>query len=350
MPKWVGDIVMATPVLRALRERFSEAHITAAIGAGSLDLLHPCPWLDHLLPLPKSVITAAVTLRRGRFDTALVLPNSFRSALVTRLAGIEQRIGYKRDGRSWLLTQGLTPQRLADGAWKPVPMVDYYLQLAQEIGVQESASRSIELRTNQQDQSAADELLKRGGVEAQTESSPASGQHAQNGFTTDGRPIVLFNPGAANRGDTKLWPAERYGSLARHLIEKHNAVILVNGSPAERQVIDRVRAAADNKPIDLPALGSGLRSIKPIAKRCALAVSNDSGGRHIALAMGTPTISLFGPTDPEWTRLDLPHETVITAADGRMDSIAVEAVASVADRLLSTSLTIQSSQAPEGAS
>jgi heptosyltransferase-2 len=257
-------------------------------------------------------------LGRERFDAAVLLPNSFRSAALARLAGIPRRIGYDRDGRGWLLTDRPLPLR-TPGRFVPVPAIDYDLGLARYLGA-ERPDRRVELFTRDRDERRADRLLRDAGV--------AGGGSASG-------PRVLLNPGAANHGDAKLWPADRFAAVADALIERHGATVLVNGAPSERAVLDAVHAAARHPLIDLPGRGGTLPTLKGIARRCDLVIGNDSGARHIAAAMGTPTISLFGPTEPEWTRLDLPHERVIASPDGRMSGIGTDEVIEAAEAMLS---------------
>jgi len=316
LPSWVGDAVMATPMLRAVRRHLPEAHVTALARPYVRPVVDACPWIDRLLtarpPRPgattnrrRGTLGLAARLRTGRFDTALLLPNSMRSAATTRLAGIPRRIGYARQGRGALLTERLHAPR-SGGSYTPISAVDYYLALAGHLGA-DISDRRVELFTRSEDDARAQMLLQEAGVVGE-------------------RPVVLLNPGAATKGDTKLWPAERFAALADRHAEMRGAQVLLNGGPKDRPVLDAVRAAARVPLIDLPARGNTLRGLKSVTRRCDLVITNDTGGRHIAAGMGAALISLFGPTDPRWAQLDLPRETILHAADGRMDSIAVETV------------------------
>ena len=279
MPNWVGDAVMATPTLRGLRERWPRAHIALLLRPQLKPLMDRCPWFDRMIGWRSKRPGAATNGRRGfgrlarrlrreRFDTALLLPNSFRSALLVSMARVARRIGYRRDGRGILLSESLDPPR-RDGRWLPVPAVEYYLKLAQRLGVETDRKRPQLFTRSEDDLAAArwcDSLEGKG-------------------------PLVLMNPGAATKGKAKLWPAERYGQLADALYEQHRARLLLNGAPAERPVLDAVRAASSAPMLDLPAIGSNLRRLKSVMQRCDLVISNDTGGRHIAAAMGTPLLA-----------------------------------------------------------
>jgi len=331
LPSWVGDVVMATPTLRIIRKLKPEAHISYLVRSYVKPIIDAAPWYDRLVTIrPRRAgasqgsdrrrTTAALTtrLRRGHFDTAVLLPNSFRTALIVKLAGIDRRIGYDRDGRGLLLTDRLLPVR-DRGRFVPTPMIDYYLGLAQYLGA-ENPPRRMQLFTREADDRRAEQLLASAGV-AQAHS-----------------PVVMLTPGAANKGDAKLWPAERFAAAADHLVEKHNAVVLLSGAPAERPILDTIHRTAKHKLIDLPRLGSDLAMLKSLVRACDLMITNDTGPRHIAAALNVPVISLFGPTDPAWTQLDAPSEHILQskAPDGAMTGIDVKTVTETADQVLAT--------------
>jgi heptosyltransferase II len=297
MPTWLGDIVMATPALRALRQVYPDAHITALVRRSMRPILEPCPWADRcvsmrarggLLPRTstgdgerrESTLRLAARLARGRFDTAVLLPNSFRTALLARLAGIPRRIGYDRDARGGLLTDRLLPRRRL-GGFVPVPAIDYYLGLARYLGAA-NPDATMQLFTRPVDDAKADALLTEAGYRV-----------------GDPRPLVLLNPGA-NYGDAKMWYPDRFAAVADKLAERFDAVTAINGSPRERPILAAVHAAAQRPIIDLARRGFDLRLLKSVVRRCSLMITNDTGPRHVAAAMGVPVVSIFGPTDPRW--------------------------------------------------
>jgi len=317
LPSWVGDVVMATPMLRALRALYGEARITGLIQGYVAPVLDASPWCDELIELGEGdgVLGTARRLRRERFDLAVVLPGSFRSGLMVWMSGVRRRVGYAREGRGMLLTDRLSPPR-EGGRYAPVAAVRYYLALAEHLGAR-APSLSVELFTRAADDERAAALLRAAGVE------PDSARR--------GVPLVLLNPGAATKGEAKLWPAERFAAVADALIERRGAAVVVNGSPKERAVLDAVHRAARGELIDLPARGGDLALLKSIARLSDVMITNDTGGRHIAAAMGAAVVSLFGPTDPAWTVLEEVDERIIRAADGRMSSIGVEEVLAAAE-------------------
>lgn len=301
MPTWLGDIVMATPTLRALRELWPDAYLAALVREAVAPVLDPMPLLDKVILHPKGRgrggFGLARRLSKRNFDTAVLLPNSFRAAAMASMSGIPRRIGYERDGRSMLLTDRLLPRK-AKGRYLPVPTLEYYLSIARYLGAKDP-DPAMTLFTRPEDDTKAGQLL-----------------HDLGHGDDAAQPLVLLNPGAQKA--TKRWDPQRFGELARRLKESHDADIAVTGSPAEREVLDAVIAASPVPVLDLPAQGMDLRLLKAVTRRCDLVVTNDTGTRHIAAAMDTPVVTLFGPTGPEWTQIHFPKEQMVIAP-GELD-------------------------------
>ncbi len=296
LPNWVGDVVLATPALRALRERYPDAHITYLHRPYVRDLVAACPWADALLPWPRrsgrffeSGSLAMVTgLRRGDFGLAVLMTNSFRSALVTAAAGIQTRLGYRRDGRGILLTDRLVAPRRG-GKFLPVSMVRYYNTLATYLGARPTGR--LELFTHPDDEAALDARL-------------AAVEPASSG------PRVVINPGAAF-GSAKCWFPDRFAAVARNLIERYDARVMIPCSPSERQVAAAISRAIPQPHVlfDEPILP--LRQLTALIRRSDLLVTNDTGPRHFAVAFNVPVATIFGPTAPEWTATGYAHERQI---------------------------------------
>lgn len=293
-PNLIGDTVMATPALRALRSAYPEARIVGVVKPHVAPTLDGNPWLDALIRHdPKArdrrQRTPAVwrALRAERADLAVLLPNSFRSALLAWSSGIARRVGYDRGGRGVLLTDRLTVARDADGRRLPVPAVDYYLALVRRVGCRVDSLRT-ELRTTADDESAAD--LAWAGL----------------GLTPD-RPVVCFNTGGAF-GPAKSWPVSHFATLARRLVHENGVRVLVVCGPSERAPAREIVQRADHPDVvSLADLRLGLGLTKACVRRSALMITTDSGPRHFAAAFGVPVISLFGPTHIAWTRTYHPH-------------------------------------------
>jgi heptosyltransferase-2 len=289
LPNWVGDLAMATPTLRALRQQFPQAHIVGICRPYLAGVLEGTGWLDDLLLFDHrqrwgfaKAIQFWSSIRRQRFDVMLLLRNTLASALAARLSGARKVVGYARPGRTWLLTDALQPPR--DGVQlKPVSAVDYYLQLAYQLGCH-AQPRQLELATLPADEMGADRVWR--------------------DLHLPQRDVVMLNTGGAF-GTSKRWPTEHAAVLARRIAGELGQAVLINCGPAERDDARQTAEVANHPRVTSLAgfspkeLSFGLA--KACLKRARLLVTTDSGPRHLASAVGTPTVTLFGPIDPAWS-------------------------------------------------
>ena len=294
LPGWVGDAVMATPALRALRDHFRGARVVGVARPYVAGVLEGGDWFDEVLLDPggaglRNLAGIAWRLRKRAVDLAVLFPNSFRSALAARLGGCRRRIGYARYGRSFLLTDALPPVCDERGHVKPSPVLDAYNLLVVCAGCP-AASRRMELFTTPADEAAAARVWETSGL-------------------CDYREVICLNPGAAF-GAAKFWPAEHFAALARDLAGRRGCGVLVLCGPAERDAsreIARlvrhpaVHSLADHSAPDAagPPLSLGLS--KALVRRSDLLVTTDSGPRHFGVAFDRPVLTLFGPTHVAWT-------------------------------------------------
>lgn len=286
LPNWIGDAVMATPALRALREHFAGARMIAVARPYVAGVLEGGDWFDEVIlagggPWSQSVPAIARRLRRSGVNLAVLFPNSFRSALTAWLGGCQQRVGYRRYARGFLLTDRLEPIRDEQGRPSPSPIIDAYNLLAERAGCPHPGHR-MELFTTLRDEEAADAVWQRAGFASYPE-------------------VVCLNPGAAF-GSAKFWPAEYFSELARRLSDERGSGVLVLCGPAERELARGIAAQAQRPNVcslaDHP-LSLGLS--KACVRRADLLITTDSGPRHFAAAFDRPVLSLFGPTHIAWT-------------------------------------------------
>ncbi len=286
LPNWIGDVVLATPALAAIRARHAAARIVFLARRYVADVVRHSGWMDEVLFWPqrsadaggpRSTWALLRRLRRERFDLAVLLPNSFRSALAAWLGGARRRIGYARDGRGALLTDRLS-QPTVNGRRLAVSMLDSYAALAAAAGCREVGRRPT-LAVGPDDEAA---LAARLGPPDPT------------------RPLVMVNPGGAY-GTAKLWSAERFAAVGDALAREFGARVVMSGTPAERPIAQTIARCAQERPTLCfdPPLGIG--PLKALARRADLLVTNDTGPRHFAVAFGVPVVTVFGPTDPAWT-------------------------------------------------
>jgi heptosyltransferase-2 len=287
LPNWVGDAVMATPAIRAVRERWRSAHITAIMRPYIADVFGGAPWFDDSVfldpkgPRGQRWWPVASSLRKRRIDLAVLFPNSFHSAFTAWLGRCRERIGYALHGRGGLLSQSPECETDARGTRIPSPIVDAYNNLARAAGCL-NIGRRLELFTTPDDESAADRVWE------------------TNGFERD-REVVCLNPGAAF-GAAKHWPASSFARLARWLREERGCQVLVLCGPKERALARTIVEQAGNTGItSLADCEPSLGLTKACIRRSALLVTTDSGPRHFATAFGRPVVTLFGPTHIAWT-------------------------------------------------
>jgi len=305
LPNWLGDLAMATPTLRAMRKHFGpDAKLVGIMRPYLAEVLGGTDWLtEQWFFDPRArdrrlrSLALARRMRRERFDLAVLLTNSLRTALVARLAGIPRRVGYVRYGRGPLLTdrlvsekgsdpldsRGLTPFRIGtkrEGRRPAVaPVVFTYLALAEAVGCPPESPR-LELATTEEDERSADLVWERLGLRG------------------DGRVVMLNCSGA--HGGAKLWPVEYFARLARLVVERLDHDVLVMCGPGERQLArDIVRQSGAERVFSMADQPLGLGTAKACIRRGGLMVSTDSGPKHVAAALDKPLVGLHGPFLPE---------------------------------------------------
>jgi heptosyltransferase-2 len=323
LPNWVGDVVMATPALRMLRRHFDQARITHIGRKMSLETLRGSDWADATIversnqkPALAGFAATAMAIRAGKFDLAVLLPNSFRTAVLARIGGgIRRVVGYDRDGRGWLLADKLAPPRGDDGKLSAVPAILYYNAIATHLGAADPGW-TMELPVSPDDQAAADAMLHDAGVARRPSLAAASGGggHPWPPPTAEAPgPLVMLNPGASF-GPSKLWPAERFAAVADELVERRGAGVIINAAPAEKAVAIAVASAMRHPPlINLAERENSIGLVKALLRRCDLAITNDTGARHMAVALGAAVVTIFGSTDPARTELHYDRERIIRA-------------------------------------
>ncbi|MBA2705599.1 MAG: lipopolysaccharide heptosyltransferase II [Blastocatellia bacterium] len=294
---WVGDAMMTLPALRELRRLFPEAHITLATRSWAKGLFIGAEFIDEMQIQDgrglRSFFQQVRAWRKGQFDLAVLLTNSFASALVAAVARIPVRIGYAADGRASLLTH---PIDLPE--WRSTKHeVFYYLKIIAGLewiftgqqtflDVQPDASLEVsDVRKND-----ARYLLGRQGI-------------------AEDRPVIALCPGSIN-SRAKRWPAESYAVLADRCIDTLRAQILLVGSKEELEVSRQVADRMHNKPIVLTGQ-TDIAEVVAVLSIADLLITNDTGPAHIAAALGRPTLVIFGPTNPLTTRPFSPFAEII---------------------------------------
>ncbi len=292
MPNWVGDAVMATPALKALRRHFADARLIGVLKPYVAGVLEGTGWLDQMLFLdrkgPRSQRWPAVTaeLRRAAVDLAVLLPNSFHSAFVAWLGRCRRRVGYARYARGCLLTDRLAPVCDAAGRRQPSPVMDAYNRLVEHVGCPWPSYR-MELATTARDEQAAEGIWQQFRLRSYPE-------------------VIGLNPGAAF-GSAKHWPAASFARLAQLLVDRRGSGVLILCGPGEQDLARQIVALAQRPAVQsLAGQPLSLGLTKACVRRLDLLVATDSGPRHFAAAFDRPIVTLFGPTHIAWTETYYP--------------------------------------------
>jgi len=292
---WIGDAVMSLPALRQVRGRFPDAHIAVLGRPWVLDLYSRESFPNQTVPFEGISLSRkfalAMSLRRMRFDCAILFQNAFEAAALAFAAGIPQRIGYARDGRSALLTSAVRVPRAGE-----IPRHEsyYYLELLRRAGLMDaSLPGEPEIRLEASGQAAANgvRLLAAAGLKA---------------------PAIGISPGAAY-GGAKRWLPEGYAEAAVSIARASGNPVALFGSPAERDLCRAVAAriaAQDVRAVSFAGETTLARFID-MAAACAVFLTNDSGAMHVAAALGVPVVAVFGATDHMATGPTGPHSRVI---------------------------------------
>lgn len=277
---WIGDVIFSTPFIKAIRDAYPDGYIACLLHPRCSEILEGNPRIDEIIIYDegrqhKGIIgklSLVLRLRRIRFDTAFVLHRSFTKALLTALAGIKERIGYPTKKRGLLLTRAI---ELPD---EEVHKVEYFLGLARDYGI-EPGEISYEFFVYDTNRETIRKFLKARGVKEEDR-------------------LIVLCPGG--NWDPKRWPKESFAKLADMLIERLNAKVVLSGAKKDSGLVEEIRGMMKN----IPIISCGMTTIKELGallERADLVIANDSGPMHLAVAMKSNVIALFGPTSPGLT-------------------------------------------------
>lgn len=280
---WVGDAVMSLPALRALQQRYPNAEIAILAKPWVADLYRREPVARRVIPYTAKTLgekwSAGRALAREGFDCAVLLQNAFEAAAVAFAAGIPERIGYARDGRGFLLTRAVAVPRPGE-----IPRHErfYYLEMLRRAGIVDQMPACDRIRLEGSDEARASGLQR----------------FKELGL---GDTVIGVSPGAAF-GTAKRWMPESFADAAVTVARSLGASVALFGSASERELCASIEAAiASGVPVRNLAGQTTLAEFMDMAAACRVFLTNDSGGMHIASALGVPTVAVFGSTDETTT-------------------------------------------------
>ena len=285
---WVGDAIMALPALRAVRSRFADAQITILARPYVAAIYKDQQVCDSMMFVDDQS-DLVNELRAQKFDVALLLQNAFQAAWLVWRAGIPERIGYARDGRSFLLTKAVPVPQAGE---IPAHEQYYYLELLRRAGwLHATAAESfIRLIVPEEDRHRASKFLLSSG--------------------TNPRNLRIAIGAGASYGSAKCWPPDRFAELANRLQSQAGIDVILFGTSAESAVSSAIAAGMRRPPIDLTGKTS-IADLPALLSQCQLFIGNDSGAMHVAAAVGLPVVAVFGPTDPFGTAPVTPRCTIV---------------------------------------
>ena len=288
---------MALPALRVVREKFAQAEIGVLARPYVLDIYLDQGIADELIPYDsagehggfRGRERLVAQLRQRKFDVALLLQNAFDAAWLAWRAKIPERIGYARDGRSFLLTKAIQAPRERE---IPAHEKFYYLELVRRTGWLERLPEVfwIELKISEEKRSRAEEFLVAAGAQP-------------------GRKRIAVGAGASY-GSAKCWPPDRFAEALNKLTDANDAEVILFGTVGEAAVSAAILAGLRKRAIDLTGK-TPIVELPALLSRCNLFIGNDSGAMHVAAAVGLPIVAIFGPTDPNGTAPVTPKCAVV---------------------------------------
>ncbi len=294
---WLGDLIFLTPAIRAIRKAHPNAFIACLAPRRGLDLLAGSPHLDQLIPVEESRgplgwirwLALAGRLKRERFDTAFLFHRSMTRALTLWWAGVRRRIGYTSGKRRLFLTDPIPPPPV-DSLHK----IHHYLKVVEAAGILADGDQ-YDIHLTQEDRAAARRLLQEWGV------APLDR-------------LVALHAGANWR--LKRWPFQNFAKLGDALNKRFKTKVVLVGAEEDVPLAARITSRMRTRP--LVATGqTTFRQLGALLSASSLLISNDSGPLHLGLAMGTPVVALFGPTDPKLTGpLSSPKAAVLFGSIG----------------------------------
>jgi len=280
VPNWVGDAVVSTAILEPIRDYYPDANINIVAKEYVSAVFENNPFIDDII-----VFRGFKNARRHiKGDIGIILPNSFSSALLFAISGVKRRVGYRSEARSFLLTEAIPMPSL-----KEEHLIENYKRIVTYIFKDVKGATFIPKIFLNREMNAG-EILKKFGINK-----------------TKG--IVIIDPGSAY-GPAKIWLPSRYAKVIDFIMKEKGYTVVMLGSKDAEGIVQKITEFAEKLPVVLTGKLS-LREAIYVISTARLFISPDTGGMHIAAALGTPQVAIFGSSSPVWTRPLNPRSRVI---------------------------------------
>ncbi|MFZ4621075.1 MAG: glycosyltransferase family 9 protein [Bacteroidota bacterium] len=269
--KYIGDVVLTTPIIKTLREAYPEAHLAYLGDAKAVSLLENNPYLDEIIPFDFSKDSFSYQMKMyakmftGKYDLTIDLYSNPRSALMTFATRAKVRIGGDTRGRGNLYTIKISD----DGSLKSA--IDHHYQSLAPLGIK-GANHTTEIFITDKEKDDAQRVLRSIGV-------------------MPGRPVIAVHPGAT--WPNKIWLKEQFSELISRLVKETDCEVVLSPGPKDAELMSYLSGSDTTRVHTLPLLP--VRPLAAVLSQCTVFVSNDCGPMHIGVAVGTKTIGIFGP-------------------------------------------------------
>jgi len=273
--RYIGDVLLTTPVLQNLRLNFPEARLDILVNVGTDEVLRHNRDINEVIFVERDSLIQQLVfireLRKMKYDLIIDVTDSDRSAIITYLSGAPIRVGYNSENR-W---RGRCYTQIVQADRDKMHMVDYQLEAMHLLNIPIKSSELV-LPLSQEDEVFSDKIIDEYKLD-------------------DGGPIILVHPGA--RWWFKSWPPEYFAKLADMLQGDFKCHVLLAGSDSDQDVVNKIQSLMSTKAVSLAGRTTILQ-LAALLKRCQLYIGNDNGIMHAAAAVGTPVIAFFGLTNP----------------------------------------------------
>ena len=295
---YMGDLIFATPFFRQLRENYPESEIDIIVNANFYDLVKDNPYFDNIIPYDKNwsikeSYKFAKEINKENYDLGINIHGNWRTIILMYLISPNYNIGYGGDGKSLFLDKTIETD-------DDLHMVEIYLQFLEKMGLKRFEDDSIELKVNEKAEKDMKEFLAK--------------KYKEKNLTND-KMLITLNTGGT--WPTKRWPKFKFAKLADEIINNEKMVMFIGG-PSDKKRVEDILSIMENDRVINANGETNLKELAALVKKSDLVISNDSGPVHVAAAVGTKTITIFGPSDENKYRpYGKIHEIVKTEIDCR---------------------------------